>query len=272
LVRDTSVLHQVQLGVNKLTRTHREHIENTAKEEVAKMKQFGASDKEHTGGNMHKAITSKEWRDDLKEMNEQKSASIRHKCSESQIEQKHINSTLANINKEKQEAKTPQEIMKILSKEQAFLSSLDKRASKAPEYNANLLKDIENAHLNCQQNTFDQLSTITNYVHHAKILSEDKILEHLRSTRDIETIHEQIKQSCFKQHCETITEHYRHIEAGRTIEHDGHKFDCNIKYLEHWKSNVDHRLLPMNNINEALEHHHQQSHDEIDHRHHGIEM
>jgi hypothetical protein len=35
----------VQLGVNKLTRTHREHMENTAKEEVAKMKQFGASDR-----------------------------------------------------------------------------------------------------------------------------------------------------------------------------------------------------------------------------------
>ncbi len=54
LVRDTCVLHQVQLGVNKLTRTHKEHIENTAKEEIAKMKQFGESDKEHAGSNMYK--------------------------------------------------------------------------------------------------------------------------------------------------------------------------------------------------------------------------
>ena len=382
LVRDTSLLHQIQYGLNKLTNTHREHIENTAKEEVAKMRQFGTGDKEHVGSNMHKAVTSRQWKEKLTEMNEQKSASIRSKCAEGQLETKninfaltaiqkekdeakdlnqvmnaikkeqttladlhsnmiysrhdkellakceraieqradgdltklqiiakeslltgakteesllkeleqmtdlkethkkldrgievyHVNSTLANFKKEKQEAKTPQETMKILFKEQEFLSSLDKRVSNAPEYDLKLSNDIENAHLNRKQNTFDQLSTITNYAHNAKVLSEDKILEHLKSTGDLDSIHEQIKQSCFKQHCKIITEHYNHIDAGRTIEHDGHKFDCNVKYLEHWKSNVDHRLLPMNHINDALEHNRQQSHDEIDHHHHGIEM
>jgi len=98
------------------------------------------------------------------------------------------------------------------------------------------------------------------------------LIEHYKSTHNLDSIHEQIKQSCFKQHCKIITEHYNHIDAGRTIEHDGHKFDCTTKYLEHWKSNVDHKLLPMKHINAALEHEHQKHHDEIDHHHHGMEI
>jgi len=87
LVRDTSVLHQVQLGVNKLTRTHKEHIENTAKEEVAKMKQFGASDKEYAGSNMHKAITSNKWLETLVGKNEQQANAIKLKFTAKTIDE-----------------------------------------------------------------------------------------------------------------------------------------------------------------------------------------
>ena len=83
LVRDTCVLHQVQLGVNKLTKTHKEHIENTAKEEVVRMKprmnQFAASDKEHAGSNMYKAITSNNWLETLANKNQQQTNAIKLK-------------------------------------------------------------------------------------------------------------------------------------------------------------------------------------------------
>ena len=87
LVRDTAVLHQVQLGVNKLTRTHREHIENTAKEEVARMKQFGASDKEHAGSNMHKAITSNKWQEALVHQNQQQTNAVKLKFTAKTIDE-----------------------------------------------------------------------------------------------------------------------------------------------------------------------------------------
>ena len=119
--------------------------------------------------------------------------------------------------------------------------------------------------------TLNQLLKTTSYAETTGILGQDKLIEHYKSTHNLDLIHEQIKQSCFKQHCKIITEHFNHINAGRTIDHDGHKFDCTTKYLEHWKSNVDHKLLPINNINNALEHNHQRNHNEMDH-HHGMEM
>ena len=108
LLRDTCVLHQVQLGVNKLTRTHREHIENTAKEEVAKMKQFGVSDREHAGSNMYKAITSNNWLETLVGKNEQQANAIKLKFTAKTIDEflvdkasssKELHEHLANIRK-----------------------------------------------------------------------------------------------------------------------------------------------------------------------------
>jgi hypothetical protein len=96
LVRDTSVLHQVQLGVNKLTRTHREHIENTAKEEVAKMKQFGESDKEHAGSNMYKVITSNNWLETLANKNGQQANAIKLKFTAKTIDEFLVEKSLAN--------------------------------------------------------------------------------------------------------------------------------------------------------------------------------
>ena len=87
LVRDTYVLHQVQLGVNKLTKTHKEHIESTAKEEVAKMKQFGASDKEHAGSNMYKTITSSNWLEILADKNQKQANAIKLKFTAKTIDE-----------------------------------------------------------------------------------------------------------------------------------------------------------------------------------------
>jgi hypothetical protein len=87
LVRDTCVLHQVQLGVNKLTKTHKEHIESTAKEEVAKMKQFGASDKEHAGSNIYKTITSNNWLEALVHRNQQQANAIKLKFTAKTIDE-----------------------------------------------------------------------------------------------------------------------------------------------------------------------------------------
>jgi hypothetical protein len=34
--------------------------------------------------------------------------------------------------------------------------------------------------------------------------------------------------------------------------HHGHEFDCVATYLEHWKDNVDHRMLPIKQIDDAI--------------------
>ena len=144
LVRDTSVLHQVQLGVNKLTRTHREHIENTAKEEVAKMKQFGKSDKEHAGSQMYKTITSKEWRDNFNKENEQKSALVRT-----------VNSAIATLQKYKREAKSLDEVVKVIVQEQGYLLGI---GNQQPRHTSERIRElVVGAEENDRNNSIEKL-------------------------------------------------------------------------------------------------------------------
>jgi hypothetical protein len=76
LIRDTSILHQVQLEQNKLTSTHTEHIDKTVHSEIEKMQRFTDSDKEHAANNAYKTISSKNWRDKLDVTNLAKTSDI----------------------------------------------------------------------------------------------------------------------------------------------------------------------------------------------------
>ncbi len=76
MIRDTSVLHQVQLGQNKLTATHTEHIERTVNAEIGKMQRFTDSDMEHSANNVYKTINSPEWRNQLDTANLERTSGI----------------------------------------------------------------------------------------------------------------------------------------------------------------------------------------------------
>ena len=128
----------------KLTRTHREHIENTAKEEVAKMKQFGKSDKEHAGSQMYKTITSKEWRDNFNKENEQKSALVRT-----------VNSAIATLQKYKREAKSLDEVVKVIVQEQGYLLGI---GNQQPRHTSERIRElVVGAEENDRNNSIEKL-------------------------------------------------------------------------------------------------------------------
>ncbi|MDP5021089.1 MAG: DUF6371 domain-containing protein, partial [Rickettsiaceae bacterium] len=87
LIRDTSILHQVQLEQNKLTATHTQHIEKTVHSEIEKMQRFTDSDKEHAANNAYKAISSKNWRDKLDVTNLAKTSDISLKFTAKSIDE-----------------------------------------------------------------------------------------------------------------------------------------------------------------------------------------
>jgi ATP-dependent exoDNAse (exonuclease V) alpha subunit len=71
LIRDISILHQVQLGQNKLTTVHAEHIVKTVNAEIENMQRFTDSDKEHAANSIYKVINSEEWRKGLEIKNQE---------------------------------------------------------------------------------------------------------------------------------------------------------------------------------------------------------
>jgi len=62
LVANTAVLQMAVLNKQSLTEAHTKHIQVSAKIATQNLKQFADSDKEHAASNMHKQVSSKEWR------------------------------------------------------------------------------------------------------------------------------------------------------------------------------------------------------------------
>ena len=62
-------------------------------------------------------------------------------------------------------------------------------------------------------------------------------------------------------HTNIINRHLDKLHDNLSVRHDGHKFECPIKYLEHWKNNVDHNLLPIKQINQIIKQEHNRQHE-----------
>ena len=87
----------------------------------------------------------------------------------------------------------------------------------------------------------------------------------------MDVIHNDINSICHRHHCDIINDHYKKLTAGQSVIHQGHKFDCIIEYLEHWKDSVNHNMLPIKHIEQAIEQELDRQRD-IDHHNHDLEL
>jgi hypothetical protein len=179
--------------------------------------------------------------------------------------------SLASI---RQKAKTPQEAMHAIKKEQEYLGSLsletiDRTEGAAKDVHKDLVNSVSAALENQANGTLDKLYKVTHYAFKQKILTIDAVTAHLKVTHDPRIIHQDISKICYDHHCFIIKDHLHQISNGITITHDGHKFDSAIDYLEHFKKTVDHSLLPINQINKAIENELEKSQQaDLNHDHH----
>ena len=103
IVRDISILHQVQLRVRELPKIHLEHIELAASEQLKNISdvRLNDSDKEMIANNVYKVVSSKEWAAELDDKQVQVAHSISVKYTAKTIDEFLSNDTamsdLANI-------------------------------------------------------------------------------------------------------------------------------------------------------------------------------
>lgn len=185
-------------------------------------------------------------------------------------EEDYIKSNLDELAKAKREAKTAKETLKALTKEQEFLASLHNNL-KYTDYSQKLLEDINKAHALKSTNEINYLYNTVNYAYKEKILSADDLIEHFKSNNHLDIIHNNISKICYKSHCDTINDHCNKIASGETIMHKGHEFDCIVEYLEHWKDNVNHKMLPVKQIDNIIQQELDQQR-EHDHYHHELTL
>jgi len=178
---------------------------------------------------------------------------------------------LDELAKDKQQANTPQDALKALKREQEFLSSLHNNLNPSSDHDKQLLDHIQKAHEFKQSNEIGKLYDSAHYAYKEKIISADDLTDRFKSGHYLDVIHNDINSICHKHNCDIINDHYKKLSVGQPVIHQGHKFDCIVEYLEHWKDNVNHNMLPIKDIDHVIERELDRQR-EIDHRHHGLDL
>jgi len=186
-------------------------------------------------------------------------------------EKYHLLDQLKEFKEEKQSAKTPKEAMIALIKEQEFLAGMHSEIN-PKDHSKTIINSIQQAHEDQQSGAVDKLYDAARYAHKEKIISPNDLTNHFKSNNPVGDIHNNINRICYKHHCTILTEHCNKINRGEVINHQGHKFDCVAGYLEHWKDNVHHDMLPVKQMNKQIERVHEQQRDRGDDHHISLDM
>lgn len=166
----------------------------------------------------------------------------------------YIDHNILRFKSERAQVKNPQEAMKLLDKEQNFWLALEselksKNIIKAQEWVGN---SIAQAKVDQKADSVDQLYNVAKYAFKNKIIDEGHLVKELTLDKKLSEIHDHLTKTCYDHNCRVLTKHCNEIARGATIEHEGLKFDDVHVYLSHWKENVDHKLIPIKQINTEI--------------------
>jgi Ti-type conjugative transfer relaxase TraA len=238
-----------------------EHQDLLAKSEIAKkLKEEKMIDK--LGGVTKEIISSgiKNEKTLMKELKNTSDIQVTYQKFDKNIEAHNINVNLMNIKEEKYNAKTPRDALRAAHREQKFLSSLYGNL-RHQDHNIELLHNISKAHQSESNKDMDRLREVAIYGYKSKIFSEQELTKHFKSDCSIGELHRDLSKICHNHHTNIINRHLDKLHDNLSVRHDGHKFECPIKYLEHWKNNVDHNLLPIKQINQIIKQEHNRQHE-----------
>ena len=126
--------------------------------------------------------TDDELLDKLKQTTDLKASYIE---LDKHIEVHNINTTLRGFTEERQTAKTPDEVMNIITKEQKFLVSLRDNI-KYPDEHQSLLAKSEIAKKLQEEKMIDKLGGVTKEIISSGIKNEKTLMKELKNTSDIQ--------------------------------------------------------------------------------------
>lgn len=236
LIRDISILHQVQLGQSKLTTVHAEHIAKTVNAEIENMQRFTDSDKEHAANNIYKIINSKQWRKQLEFKNQE------------YIE--HANKKLA--------AKTIGEYTSLMHEANIKYNHSSGSIADQNQHNKVIAK-IKNA---------------SDYLADNNIKTQGQLLKLYKTHVTPESIHKALVHECRERNIHVI-KHNLDILGKNKIIHIGDKpFTCPKKYLQYVLDHHHNEYMPRDRITKVIEKiNHFEKHLEKQHEiHHGPDL
>ena len=185
-----------------------------------------------------------------------------HKKLDKDIESYTIDKEASKFKEERNSSKTLDSVIGAMRKEQEYLSGLHGKLLN-DDHSQELTQAIRSAHKSASGNYIDELADIARYAHKNKILDTTQLGKYFKSNRDIMELHRDLGHVCHEHHTNIIDQHIKDLHTVGIVHHDNHKFECPIKYLQHWKNNVDHHLLPMEHIDHTLEKEHEHQNERV---------
>jgi hypothetical protein len=131
------------------------------------------------------AKTKNELISDLQQVTDLKEA---HTKLDKDVEVHHINGTLDGLEQEKKEAKTPDELLNVIGKEQEFLSELHNNI-KYPEQHAYIIEKCELAHGQKHDNHLGELKEIANQALVSGAKTKNELISDLQQVTDLKETH-----------------------------------------------------------------------------------
>jgi hypothetical protein len=256
LMQDFVWLIEKQQGPESLNKVHYDKLS----EDLARIikgynlsykgsdKAISDSDRRIIADNAYKLINSKEWQEELKKTELVRKEETIYKAQEKL--------TILNCVKElalnKQKTDNPKDALIALKREQEYLAELHNKLN-PNEHSKELMQNIQKAYEVDQSGAIARLYKTAYYANQQKIISPEELTEHFKSNNPVDDIHHNINSICYKHHCDILNDHCRKLVAGQSVMHQGQQFDCVVEYLEHWKYNVNHDMLPIKKMDQVIE-------------------
>jgi Ti-type conjugative transfer relaxase TraA len=211
-------------------------------------KAMSNSDRKIIANNAYNLIDSKEWQEELKK--------AELTCKEKTLYKTQEKLTILNRVKElalnKQKTDNPKDALIALKREQEYLAELHNKLN-PNEHSKELMHNIQKAYEVDQSGTIAKLYKTSYYANQQGIISPEELTEHFKSNNPVDDIHHNINSICYKYHCDVLNDHCKKLVAGQSVMHQGQQFDCVVEYLEHWKDNVNHDMLPIKKMDHVIE-------------------
>jgi len=255
-MQDFVWLYQTQQGPESLNKVHYDKLS----QDLARIikgynlsykgsdKAMSDSDRKIIAENAYKLTSSKEWQEDLKK--------AELACKEETIYKAQEKLTILNRVKElalnKQKTDNPKDALIALKREQEYLAELHDKLN-PNEHSKEVMHNIQKAYEVDQSGAIARLYKTAYYANQQKIISPKELTEHFKSNNPVDDIHHNINSICYKHHCDILNDHCKKLVAGQSVMHQGQQFDCVVEYLEHWKDNVNHDMLPIKKMDQVIE-------------------
>ncbi len=184
----------------------------------------------------------------IKELQQTTDLKMMHKELDQGIEAHHINSNLEAIAKEKQEAKTTDQVLDVIKKEQEFLAQLH-GTLKHPEHHGQILALlIQNANKNEHDNVIGQLHKLSSFVQSKNFKTHEQVTKILKDTTDPMATHKSLLKDYQDHFIKSVHKGLAMIYKGDDVKIDNHTISCPLKFMEHFVKTRTNEFIPHHEI------------------------